>query len=422
MNRMNSKKETRSNSLNTTPVFLNDGENLLKVTPKGKYSPLRMYSEAELAVLTKADPSFWAIDENNYSDKAYVKNMCELYVDIVSNSTESLLTIQHFNIFNLEMALQKLEKELPSTYRNICQIYGIEPKKHKSKKRVTNTVKLVDIINLCSWGYIEMFYPNIQKTITQVATKMYSSKDLDDITKAKYAHVFFVFLYTFNLMPYDLNEYLQELQKHKRLSIIQKVDMFQENLKKSYMAETGHIYDAIMLHNIWEALFQSLPDEYINIEMIDYFLNYLIEENDKLLIKEFAQLLTPDEEKKFKALRLKPLMFNRDIRLLKEKIFPAGGWDSDMKLFLNARDEKFEKAIYRACHKFYKNNFQFGQGVEPYKRQITFQNIGNSLHYTYTGYQYTNSPLSIRISDPNELQMMYAHLVTFAGTTLADWQ
>lgn len=415
------KKENRSNNLNKTPVFLNTGKNILKVTPKEKFSPLRMYTEAELAVLTQSDPSFWAIDDNNYSDKEYVRNMAELYVDIVQNSTESLLTIQHFYIFNLEMALEKLSAENNNAYRNICKVYGINPQKHKSQKRV-KTPSFVDIIYLCSWGYVELFYPNIQKTITQIARKMHSSKDLPNITKAKYAHAFFVFLYTFNLMPYDFNEYLKELEHNKKLSTIQKIALFQENLKKSYLAEENHIYDAIMLHNVWEALFQSLPDEYISIDMMDYFLNTIIDETDRLLIKEFVQLLTPAEAKRFKELRLKPLMFNHDIRLVKETIFSHGTWDSDMKVFLNARDEKFEQSIYRACKKYYKNNFQFGQGVEPYKKPLTFQNIGTGMSYTYIGYQYANSPLSIRISDPNELHMMYAHLVATTGATLEDWK
>ena len=397
------------------PLVANTLPNNAPVQP---FSILRTYSEQELKMLIQHDPSFMATDASHYKDRTYVRNMCELYCIIADNTTEPLTRIRHFKIEDLEKAILKLEQEHPKLYRHLCETYGVNPKEHRSRKRHADDGKHDDILQLSSWGYVETFLPNILTTAEKIAKKMYStSPEMSIIEKAKYAHIFFLFLHTFNVMPYDLNKYYAALlsaqQKDVTLKSKERLDLLQQALSDVPKVEQVTIFEAVMLQNAYNTLFSRLPDASVNIDMIQIFIDYLLDDTERLRIKEFVGLLSPEEKSRFDYLRLTPIQYNKDVRAIKEIIFPNGGWFTDFKLFMTTEvDEKLNQAMSAAWRKFEKNSYKLGECVEPLKELITFKNAGNQKEYTYYGYLYAKSPKRIRISDPNELWMMHFYLRT----------
>ena len=407
---------TLNSSQQQKPIITNKLQGPAFAKPLQPFSILKQYTEQELKLLIQHDPSFMATDASHYKDKTYVRNMCEIYCIVADNTTEPLTKIQHFKIEDLEKATLKLEQEHTKLYRHLCETYGVNPKEHRSRKRHADDRKHDDILQLCSWGYVETFLPNILSTAEKISKKMYStSPEMSIIEKAKYAHIFFLFLYTFNAMPYDLNKYYAALlsaqQKGEKMKSKDQFALLQQALSDVPDIEPVTIFEAVMLQNAYNTLFSRLPDNSVNIDMIQAFIDYILDDTESLRIKEFVGLLTPDEKSRFDYLRLTPIRYNKDVRAIKEIIFPNGGWFTDFKLFMTTEaDEKLNQSMLAAWRKFEKNSYKFGEGVEPLKGLISFKNAGNQKEYTYYGYLYAKSPKRIRISDPNELWMMHFYL------------
>lgn len=392
-----------------------------QLTPKKPlqpYTPLRVYTEEELAVLIQRDPSFMAIDAKHYKDSRYVRSMCEIYSLIAQNTMEPLTAIRHFNIADLEKALIKLSQEYPDGYRNLCQIFGIAPSKHISKPRqLPMTAEHRELLHLCSWGYIETFLPNILLTVEKVANKMYSTNTaMTSLDKAKYAHLFYLFIYSFDIMPYDLGRYYEliaeaTIKQGKEIkSASEKLSIMYRAMREMHKKEAHSVFEAVMLNNAYEVFFKRMPDYSISIDMIDCFLEEILEAPERLKIKEFCGLLTAEEKEEFRTLNLEPLNLNPEIRALKEIIFPLGGWETDIMLFRCNPDTKFISAMKAAWKKFEQNDYEFGKGVEPRKKPPIYTQIMSGRTYSNMGYLYSKSPKRIRISDPNELWMMRFYL------------
>lgn len=384
------------------------------VQPKLTYSPLRVYTEEEFAFLIQQDPSFMAIDAKNY-DPAYVRTMCEIYCLIAENTMEPLTKIAHFEIANLEKALKKLSKEHPDGYKNLCQLYGIDPAKHRSKNRhAMPSAKHAELLYLCNWGYVEQFLPNFIDITEKIAKKMFSKEEMSNIEKTKYAHLFFLLIYTFDLMPYDLSRYyefvLEAKKEDTKLSSQIKLNFLHQAMCEMHQKEAESLYVAVMLNNAYQALFERLPDNSISVDMIRIFLDDILGTVDSLRIKEFFNLLSEEEASKFRYLNLQRLQYNFDFRELKERIFCHGGWYTDIGLFLTNPKEEFLKSIEAAWRKFEKSGYVFGKGVEPLKKPLTFTQVMSGKTCTYEGYLYSKSPKRVRISDVDELWMICYYL------------
>ena len=52
--------------------------------------------------------------------------------------------------------------------------------KLKSRKSFPNDT-LPNLLNLCSWGYIEMFFPNMQDYITKIAKKVEPDVSIEEV-------------------------------------------------------------------------------------------------------------------------------------------------------------------------------------------------------------------------------------------------
>ena len=216
-------------------------------------------------------------------------------------------------------------------------------------------------------------------------------------------------------MPYDLNKYYKSLlsatQNGVKLKHSETLELLKNALADIPSVEPITIFEAVMLQNAYGVLLQNLPDNSVNIDMLKAFINDIIEYEDSLRIKEFVGMLTAEETEEFRLRSLIPIQYNTDVRAIKERIFPQGGWFTDFKLFLKAQnDESFNKAVKAAWNKFEKNSYKFGAGVEPLKVPLTLTHAGSKTNYTYYGYLYCRTPKRIRISDPNELWMMRFYL------------
>lgn len=377
--------------------------------PLEAYHPLRVYTEGEIAAFMQYSPELWALDAQNYTDKQYVRQMATIYLAIVQNTFENLKNINKFQIENLEKAMLKLQRENSSAYKFLCQVYGIDPTKHKSKKaHCTTTAYHPELIPLCGWGYIELFSTNVQATITRLAKKMYSSTEMDNTTKAKYAHLFFLIIYTYDLMPYDIFRYLEMLIKNQEeiheqpVTGAHKVSLMYEAAKDMHNQEKNGLFAAVMMQNAYNLVFSRFDDQSISIDMIKIFLDEMIDNASSLRIKECFGLLDSVEKADFKALELEPLKFNEDIRLLKEQLFPYGGYHTDVKLFRTNNTQKFNASLTYAWNKFEKHGYRLGKGVEGYKKPLTFTQIISGKRYENAGYLYCTSPQRIRFSDSNE--------------------
>ena len=391
-----------------TPISTGNG--LAHVNPVGEFCVLKNYSEREFATLLHIDPSFMATDRQNYKDQDYVRSMCNIYTAISQNTMEPINKMQRFKLADLEQAFIKLSREHPQSYKQICNVYGIDPKNKRSKKRSGYNAR-IHLLHLCSWGYVELFQPNVLATIDKVAKKMYSSTEMSNLEKSKYAHLFFLFIYGGNSMPYDLGRFIQLTAKHQLCSkepLTKKVReaLFEQATSEMIVEEQGSLYEAIMLDNAYNILFQEFDDESVNIDMIKHFLNEILAEPERLRIKEFLDLLTEDEKKAFSSKGLSPIDYNVDIRKFNEAVFPVGDWHTDIRLFLCNNEAKFNRSVKAACNKFARNHFEFGANVKPYKKPPVFRHGLSGEAFSCIGYLYASSPLTIRISDVNELHMM----------------
>lgn len=359
------------------------------------------------------DPTLLAEDADVYKDKAYVNRVSQIFWSIVKTSGIPIMQIKKFHIRNMEKAFSKMANEQPDVYKDLCKFWGIVPEEHKAKK-ATSGIQPHRHLNLLNrWGYFDLFFSSLDYVVDLVVQKTYtSSNTMSKLEMAKYAHIFMLFIAGQCLMPYDLPKFEETCEKLKEQGI--KFDAFdlREKVFSTIISGEKNIgWNAGWLYYCYNAYLKPLPNGAINLDTIVYFME-LIEYDHKLLLKEFADMLSGDkkdtssEKYDFKVRKLQPVMVNSDIRALKEKLFPLGPWESQTSLFLTSNSPKQRQAYRYAYNRFQKNGFKFGEGVETIKCPLECIHALSREKYTMYGYRYAWSPLAIRVSDPNELWMM----------------
>lgn len=362
----------------------------------------------EYAVRVQNDPTILVEDAASYKDAKYVLSVAELYLAIAKTTEIPLEKIKKVRINNMELAFEKLAKEQRNEYKELCKFWGIVPEEHRSKKPTNGILPHSHLNRLTRWGYFDLFFPNMEDVIDMVVRKTYTSSSMSKTEMAKYAQIFALFIDGHSLMPYDISKCFQVKQSFEKKG--EKVSDF--DLKESVLAaimsgEKKGCWNASMLYHFYAHTLMQFPDGALDIDAVVYFMD-LIDYEDKLLIEEFVGLLSKsvDGQADFKRLHLSPIINNLDIRALKERIFPYGIWDSDTLLFMTAIPEK-QKRAYRYAYKcFEKNEYVFGKNVQPLKTPYDCRHACSRKLFKMYGYKYASSPLSVRISDPNELWMM----------------
>lgn len=153
-----------------------------------------------------------------------------------------------------------------------------------------------------------------------------------------------------------------------------------------------------------------MEDGAINIDAIVYFFE-MVDYDYKLQVREFMDMLTVysedySEKSDFKNRHLSPIRNNFDIRLLKEKLFPCGLWESDLNLFLTTIPEDKRKCYGYAFKRFERYNHVFGLRVDRQKDPEMYIHPASKTPFIRYGYVYSRNPMEIQVSDENELWLM----------------
>lgn len=160
-----------------------------------------------LAERLEQDATILCKDAENYRDKAYVQALSKLYLVIAKATNVPAKDLKKFSIAELEVALAKLAKEQRQEYKELCKFWGVVPEEHRSKKTTKGIMPKEHLTRLTDWGYIELFFANMEDIIKMVARKTYSSHAMSDLEKAKYAQIFVMFIVGHSLMYYDFENF-----------------------------------------------------------------------------------------------------------------------------------------------------------------------------------------------------------------------
>lgn len=393
--------------LNQNAVLVENAGMIYAVSSTQEFSPLRQYSEEEFTRLLQYNPSFLATDGNTFEDKTYLRNLSLLYVSVTNAILEKSTDIKRFFAKDIERAVLKLEQEHPVEYATLCKEFCIDPKHRRALPNLINISHFTKepLIILSSWGYAELYSPNLLDVIPKIAEKLFSASGMSDTEKVKYAHIFFMFVHTFNRMPYDQEQYetlLKAKEKAKGEAITssaEKQEIFDETLQTLVKEiEPEAIFQAIMLENAYEEYFKDLPENYLDADAIEHWLNNVIG-FQKYAITSYVDL-SPD-------IPMDDITYNIAIRTIKEAVFPYGKWTTGIETFKLQPDENVLKSMQTAFRKYCKNGFRFGAGVETFKkehREKLYCNPGTEI--VQKGYLYANSPVRLRISDCDEMDMI----------------
>ncbi len=357
------------------------------------------------------DPALLCADAENYRDKAYVTALSKLYLQIAADSKVPAEKLEKFKIADFEVALAKLAKEYRSEYKELCKYWGVVPEEHRSKPSTKCTIPATHLTRLCNWEYIELFFTNMDSIIKTVARKTYSSHPMSDLEKAKYAQIFVMFIIGHSMMYYDLLNFQRvEAQLKAQGGIVDESKLERAVLVQVMKNEKGIRQNGSLLHEMYTYFLSNLPDGAINIDAIIFFLD-MVDYDYKLQIKEFMDMLTVysddyNEKTDFRSRNLTPIITNFDVRLLKEKLFPCGLWDSELNLFMTDIPDEKRKSFYYAFERFKKNGYAFGKNVEGLATPESYRHPASKTPFERHCYVYSRTPSEIRVSDQNELWLM----------------
>lgn len=414
MNNVLSRKNVTENNF----IMVRENDRVYQVK-KPEFCPLKQYSENEYVRLLKLNPIFLANDAKNYADQVYARNLCRIYVAVSSIAVVSDLEIKRFYIANLEKALFKFKREYPKDYADLCRDYSINPEKKISTSPVLNLhIHNNSIIRFTHWGYSELFVPHTMDYVERIAEKTYSTANLSAVEKAKWAHLFFIFIAGFDHMQYETNlietsiEEKEQSNGGKKVTPQELKEIVSQAIDALMKIEPNNIMSAISLNYIYDIFFCELDNESINLDMVQHFVYTIVSEEYHLQMFNLVGLLSDKENDEFKKGKVQTLKTNADVRTLKEKVFPYGAWASGINCFLVKPDSKVLKAMIAADVKYVTEDFNFGQNVETYKSKhtVTLYSLGKKIQLP--GYLYASTPIRLRISDPNEIRMIHFYFAT----------
>ena len=359
------------------------------------------------------DATILCNDAENYRDKAYVNAISKLYLVIAKATNVPAEKLKPFKISDVEVALAKLAKEHRQEYKELCKFWGVVPEEHRSKKTTTGVLPKEHLVRLTDWGYIELFFANMEEIIQLVAQKTYSSHPMSDMEKAKYAQIFIMFIVGHSMMYYDFENFQrvhETLEAREDKKEINESVLEEAVLTKTMEEEKKVRRNGSLLFEMYNHYMAGLKDGAINIDAIIYFLD-MVEYDYKLQIREFMDMLTVysedyNEKSDFKSRHLSPIKNNFDIRLLKEKLFPCGLWFSDLDLFMTDIPDNKRKCYGYAYNRFKRYGYAFGAKVDKQEKPECFTHPASQTIFERHGYVYSRDPIEIQISDENELWLM----------------
>lgn len=364
-----------------------------------------------IAERLERDPTILCKDAGNYGDKAYVAALSRLYFIIAKSTNVPAEQLKPFKIADIEVALTKLADEQKSEYKELCKFWGVVPEEHRSKKATKGTNPTAHITRLTDWGYIELFFANMESIIEMVARKTYSSREMSDMEKAKYAQIFILIIVGHSLMYYDFKNFERtKAEVQRRNGTVDERVLEETVLSNTMKEEKKSRQNGGLLYEMYNHYMAGLKDGAINIDAIVFFLD-MVDYDYKLQIREFMNMLTKysedyDEKSDFRSRHLTPIMTNFDIRLLKEKLFPCGLWGSDLDLFLTTISKEKRKCYGYAYNRFKRYGYTFGKKVDKLEEPERYTHPASKTAFERHGYVYSRDPMLIQVSDENELWLM----------------
>lgn len=244
-----------------------------------------------------------ALDAN---ENEFAEDWCNFYLELVNADRRKLEDVSKFHISKLKKTMgtvltykekSKLEKFFglkggPKHYLKVINDNDIA-----FKRMIEEAVVAAE--KLCSFDSLYAWQEETHQTVDKIATKVYDpEKKYSNLEKAKLAHIYYRYIYSMILMPYDYK---------KNGNIVLPV------AEKQTEASVFAVPDLLLQE--WECFFKLLPDGDIIPEMVKKFLE-VIPEECRTFIEKDCQI----SERKFHR------TFLGQVRAIKEEIFSTGNW------------------------------------------------------------------------------------------------
>ncbi len=244
-----------------------------------------------------------ALDANEHE---FAEDWCNFYLELVNADRRKLEEVSKFYISKLKKTMDtiltykeksKLEKFFglkggPKHYLRVINDNDIA-----FKRMIEEAVQISDKIQ--SFDSLYAWQEETHQTVDKIATKVYDPESkYSNLEKAKLAHLYYRYIYSMILMPYD----------HKKEG-----NYILSEKEKQIEATVFAVPDLLLQE--WQCFFEKLPDGDIIPEMVKKFLE-VIPKECRTFIESDCQI----SEKKFHR------TFLGQVRSIKEQIFSTGNW------------------------------------------------------------------------------------------------
>ena len=206
-----------------------------------------------------------------------------------------------------------------------------------------------------------VYSASMKDIVDKIASKVHGNAD--NVTKAKYAHVYYRFLSEGQFIPYYDDEKSKETTHVRRDGILSDIQMENETKMVSYQS-IGMLIDE------WSLFFSKMPDNNLIMELIEAMLKDLDSEDEEFIRKD-AQLTK-------EAIKFQPTY--REIREHKEHIFAKGEWLVNDFMRYDSLNEMYAKDIRELCklYRKYKENYEW-ESEETVQMEVVIPSKGKIM-------------------------------------------
>ena len=314
-----------------------------------------------------------AVDADKYPNAIdYVNLYLELLsVDRLSISNQAILAspyIAELKIADLEAMIKKIpDKKLQKRLKTFFNLDNTGRRHYLrtiNEKDIATVQMAMDASEAQKYlTTIESMYvysASMKDIVDKIARKVHGNAD--NVTKAKYAHVYYRFLSEGQFIPYYDDENSKETTHVRRDGILSDIQMENETKMVSYQS-IGMLIDE------WSLFFSKMPDNNLIMELIEAMLKDLDSEDEEFIRKD-AQLTK-------EAIKFQPTY--REIREHKEHIFAKGEWLVNDFMRYDSLNEMYAKDIRELCklYRKYKENYEW-KSEETVQMEVVIPSKGRT--------------------------------------------
>ena len=315
-----------------------------------------------------------ALDADKYPNAIdYVNLYLELLsVDRLSISNQAILAspyIAELKIADLEAMIKKIpDKKLQKRLKTFFNLDNTGRRHYLrtiNEKDIATVQMAMDASEAQKYlTTIESMYvysASMKDIVDKIARKVHGNAD--NVTKAKYAHVYYRFLSEGQFIPYYDDEKSKETTHVRRDGILSDIQMENETKMVSYQS-IGMLIDE------WSLFFSKMPDNNLIMELIEAMLKDL-DSDDEEFIRKDAQLTK-------EAIKFQPTY--REIREHKEHIFAKGEWLVNDFMRYDSLNEMYAKDIRELCklYRKYKENYEW-ESEETVQMEVVIPSKGKIM-------------------------------------------